>query len=161
MTTLAPVVTLAPIAADEIGRLAHFSLPPDQAGFADLPAKVLADHPGREGHVILADGEPAGFFAIDTDYGAAHEFAPEGVIGVRMFSVDHAQQGRGIASAACGAMKAYFARAYPGVAQCWLTVNCRNPGARRVYEKGGFRDTGALYHGGGFGPQHIMVLDLA
>lgn len=155
-----PVVTIETIQAADIGRLAHFSLPPDQIGFSDLPANVLAADPDREGHVILADGTPAGFFAIDRDYGEKYDFAAPGSIGVRMFSVDHAMQGRGIASAACRAMTAYFRAHYPGVETCWLTVNCRNPAARRVYEKGGFVDTGELYLGGGFGPQHIMRLDL-
>ena len=154
-------VTIEPIEAADIGRLSHFTLPPEQAGFADLPAKVMADTPARDGHVILADGEPAGFFAIDRDYGEAHDFAPAGCIGVRMFSVDHAQQGRGIASNACRAMKAYFRAQYPDAASCWLTVNCRNPGAKAAYLKGGFTDTGDLYLDGGFGPQHIMRLDLA
>ncbi|OWU69916.1 hypothetical protein ATO3_21625 [Marinibacterium profundimaris] len=143
-----------------MGRLSHFTLPPEQAGFADLPGKVLSDSPARDGHVILADGEPAGFFAIDRDYAETHDFADPGAIGLRMFSVDHAQQGRGIASAAARAMAGYFRDRYPGIGSCWLTVNCRNPGARAVYLKGGFTDTGALYHGGGFGPQHIMRLAL-
>ncbi|CAN0590559.1 unnamed protein product, partial [Ectocarpus sp. 12 AP-2014] len=68
-------VTLEPIKAADLSRLSHFSLPPDQAGFADLPAQVLGDTPDRDGHVILADGTPAGFFAIDRDYAAAHDFA--------------------------------------------------------------------------------------
>ncbi|QEW21514.1 putative acetyltransferase [Marinibacterium anthonyi] len=160
MTLRVPVVTIEPIQAADIGRLSHFSLPPEQSGFADHPSKVLAAGPARDGHVILADGTPAGFFAIDRDYGEKHDFAAPGAIGVRMFSVDHARQGQGIASAACRAMAGYFRAQYPGVATCWLTVNCRNPGARAVYLKGGFVDTGDLYLGGGFGPQHIMRLDL-
>ena len=39
MTTEHPVVTIEPIEAADIGRLSHFTLPPEQAGFADLPAE--------------------------------------------------------------------------------------------------------------------------
>lgn len=161
MTSDRPHVTLARIAPQDIGQLSHFTLPPDQAGFADLPPVSMANAPDRDGHVILADGVPAGFFGIDTTYAAGHTFAPTGSIGVRMFMIDHAQQGRGIASAACRAMPAYLAAEYPQAPSCWLTVNCRNPGARTAYLRGGFRDTKELYLDGGFGPQHIMCLDLA
>jgi len=143
----------------EVGRLAHFTLPPEQSMFADLPSQA-AGVAGREGHVILADGQPVGFFAIQPDYGTAYDFAPDDAIGLRMFSIDHAAQGKGHATAACRLLTGYLAAAYPGRAACYLTVNVKNPGARRVYEKGGFVDTGALYLGGGYGPQHVMRLAL-
>ena len=155
-----PVVTLAPLPRDRLSEVAHFTLPPDQAPFSDLPLTVMDTGAARDGHVILADGEPAGFFAIDRDYGAHHDFAPEGALGLRMFSVNHADQGRGIASAGVAALRGYLAAQYPGWDWCYLTVNCRNPAAIRVYEKGGFEYTDALYLGGDLGPQHIMRLPL-
>ena len=155
-----PAITLAPLPRDQIGRVDHFTLPPDQAPFSAHPRDVMDAPDTRDGHVILADGQPAGFFAIDRDYPDHHDFAPEGTIGLRMFSVDHAQQGRGVASNGCRALAGYLAAQYPGTGSCYLTVNCRNADAYRVYIKGGFVDTGALYLGGGFGPQHIMCLDL-
>ncbi len=152
-------VTIERLPDTEVGRLRHFTLPPDQAPFADLPSKVVGT-PGREGHVVLADGHPVGFFAIQPDYGTAYDFAPDDAIGLRMFSVDHAAQGKGYATAACLLLRGYLGTVYPGRSACYLTVNVKNPAARRVYEKGGFEDTGALYHGGGYGPQHVMRLAL-
>jgi Acetyltransferases, including N-acetylases of ribosomal proteins len=154
-------VTLSILPREDVNRLAGFSLPPDQAGFADLPTITMSTGAARDGHVILSDGKPVGFFAIDRDYADHHEFAPEGVIGLRQFMIDHAAQGKGHASAACRALKPYLQAQYPGAYACYLTVNCRNPNARKAYLKGGFFDTGALYLDGGFGPQHIMRLDLA
>ncbi|WP_460274898.1 GNAT family N-acetyltransferase [Celeribacter sp. ULVN23_4] len=154
-------ITLAPLPREDVSRLAGFSLPPDQAGFADLPSVTLSSGAARDGHVILAQGQPVGFFAIDRDYAEHHDFAPDSVLGLRQFLIDHASQGRGYASAACLALRSYLSVTYPGYSACYLTVNCRNPNARKAYLKGGFIDTNALYLDGGFGPQHIMRLPLS
>lgn len=157
MTTL----TLAPLPADRPDLVAHITLPPEQHEFSDPPAVALATATGRrDGHLIEQDGQVAGFFAIDPDYPDAHDFAEKGSIGLRMFCVDHAQQGRGIASGACRLLRGYLAGRYPDADAVYLTVNHRNPGARRAYLKGGFTDTGQDYLDGGAGPQHIMRLPL-
>ncbi|AJE48001.1 GNAT family N-acetyltransferase [Celeribacter indicus] len=154
-------VTISPLPRDALDRVAGFSLPPEQAQFSGLPARTMDDAPpDRDGHVIEEDGTPVGFFAIDRGYATAHEFAEAGALGLRMFLIDRRAQGRGIASAACRQLAGYLARAYPDRALCYLTVNCRNPHARRAYLNGGFTDTGALYHGGAIGPQHILRLAL-
>lgn len=155
-------ITLAPLPAGRADLVAHITLPPEQHQFSDPPALALARARGRrDGHLIRLGGQIVGFFGIDPDYPAAHDFAPEGAIGLRMFSVDQAHQGRGVASAACARLRPYLAHHYPAAPACYLTVNHRNPAARRAYLKGGFADTGADYLGGGAGPQHIMRLDLA
>jgi GNAT superfamily N-acetyltransferase len=153
-------ITIAPLPRGEIGKLAHFHLPPEQVQFSAHPRDVMKTPESRDAHVIYEGDDPAGFFAIDRNYSEAHDFAETGALGLRMFSVDHAHQGRGVASAASWLMRDYLRGQYPERSLCYLTVNCRNPGAYRVYEKGGFVDTGALYHGGGLGPQHIMRLAL-
>lgn len=154
------MTTLRPLPLSELHLTEGFTLPPEQAGFADLPTVSMQQGTARDGHLILWDGQPAGFFAIDRDYGETQDFAPNDVIGLRMFLVDHAQQGRGIAKAACAQLRAYLARHYAAPA-CYLTVNAKNPAARAAYLHGGFEDTGALYLDGGFGPQHILRLDLS
>lgn len=154
-------ISLAPLPDDRRDLIAHLTLPPEQYQFSTPPLRALEEAKGRrDGHMILEGDRVVGFFGIDPDYAQAHEFAEPGSIGVRMFSVDHAQQGRGIASAACRLLGDYLAAQYPDVATCYLTVNHRNPGARAAYLKGGFIDTGADYLGGGSGPQHIMRLPL-
>lgn len=156
----APTVSIEPIARDQIGRLAHLTLPPEQIVFSGLPADVMNSPAARDGHMILADGRPVGFFAIDRDYDQTYDFAPAGVIGLRMFSVDHAYQGQGIASTACRMLAAYLPAHYPTANAVYLTVNHRNPGAKKAYLNGGFTDTGADYLDGGMGPQYIMRMDL-
>ncbi len=154
-------VTLSPLPAGRLDLIEHLTLPPEQHEFSDPPAAAMAAATGRrDGHIIMRGGEAVGFFAIDPDYPAAHDFAEAGTIGLRMFSVDGQHQGQGIASAACGLLRAYLAEQYPDATAVYLTVNHRNTGARACYLKGGFDLTGADYLGGGAGPQHIMRLAL-
>ncbi|MEJ2021921.1 MAG: GNAT family protein [Maritimibacter sp.] len=155
------MISIAPISREDIDRVAHFHLPPEQMQFSAHPLDVMKTPESRDAHVIY-DGEvPVGFFAIDRDYALTHDFTEPGALGLRMLSVNHADQGRGIASEASRLLSSYLHDHYPDRQQCYLTVNCRNPGAYRAYEKGGFVDTGELYHGGPVGPQHIMRLQLA
>lgn len=77
-----------------------------------------------------------------------------------MLQIDASEQGRGLGKALFAALPRYLSQRYPDRAECWLTVNCRNPRARHVYLTGGWEDTGALYLDGGAGPQHIMRLRL-
>ncbi|MBW6416764.1 GNAT family N-acetyltransferase [Celeribacter sp. PS-C1] len=154
-------LTINPLPRSALHRVAGFSLPPEQAQFSDLPAETMGRAPeDRDGHVIEESGAPVGFFAIDRSYAETHEFSEPGALGLRMFLIDHKAQGRGVASGACAMLKVYLAKTYSERSLCYLTVNCRNPHARKAYLNGGFTDTGALYHGGGLGPQHILRLDL-
>jgi RimJ/RimL family protein N-acetyltransferase len=77
-----------------------------------------------------------------------------------MFLIDRAFQGKGLAKAACTQLRPYLAQQYDAT-ECWLTVNTINPAARAAYLFGGFIDTGEVYTGGGYGPQHILRLPLA
>lgn len=136
------------------------ALPPEQETFGGRPEAAfddLPDHMDLYG-IETVDG-PAGVFRIDRGYGA-YDFAAQGEVGLRYFIVDHRQQGRGIAAAALGHLPDMLRRDYPDAPSIALTVNCRNLGAYRVYERAGFKDTGALYLGGGAGPQHVMRMGL-
>lgn len=152
-------VTLGPLPRDRTDLVMHLTLPEDQQVFGGDIRETAADtDPEVDFHVIRAGGDIVGFFKIERAYGARYDFAPEGALGLRMLQVDTGAQGLGIGSAAFAALPGYLATQYPGRDECWLTVNCRNPRARHVYLKGGWEDTGALYHGGAAGPQHIMRL---
>ena len=154
-------ITLAPLPDNDPAHVDHLSLPPEQHQFSDPPAAAMrAATAPRDGHMILEGDDIVGFFAIDPLYAAAHDFAQDGAIGVRMFSIDQRAQGRGIASRACQQLRSYLAAQYPQVARVYLTVNHRNPAARAAYLRGGFIDEGHDYLGGGAGPQHILHLDL-
>ena len=94
-------ITLRPLPLSDLHLTEGFSLPPEQAGFADLPSQSMTQGAARDGHLIEWQDQPAGFFAIDRDYGATQDFAPEEAIGLRMFLVDQAHQGKGVATGAC------------------------------------------------------------
>lgn len=159
MTT--PHIALTPLPRESADEVLHFTLPPEQEQFAGPIAELVADDdPNRDFHVLRVDGAAVGFFKVERGYGRSHDFAPEEALGLRMLLIDQARQGAGLGKALFALLPGYLRTRYPGSEAIWLTVNCRNPRARHVYLSGGWTDTGALYHGGGLGPQHIMRLDL-
>ncbi|NVK74387.1 MAG: GNAT family N-acetyltransferase [Oceanospirillaceae bacterium] len=110
-------------------------------------------------HVIFADDTMVGFFLIDTTYSKSFDFASRSnAIGLRSFFISKEYQGKGYAKQAILALPNYLSEAYPNHTAVMLTVNCQNPIAKQLYEKGGFEDTNDLYHGGPSGPQHIMTM---
>ncbi|MDQ2094819.1 GNAT family N-acetyltransferase [Rhodalgimonas zhirmunskyi] len=155
------MIRLSPIAPDEAPRLAHLDLGEGQENFSLPPAVALAQDGPFDGYAIWNGDEIVGFFRIDRAYADHMEFCPAGDIGLRAFSIGSKFQGRGFATSACRQIKAALAPRYPNAHALWLTVNCANPVAIAAYRSGGFDDTGALYHGGRAGPQHILRLALS
>ena len=154
-------VTLAPLTPDLLDAVCAVQVAPEQVVFSGQPVDFLTPpDPQMDAHVILAEGAVVGFFRIDRDYAPRHDFARPGDLGLRSVIVDRAHQGRGIGSAMIRALPAYLADRYPGATDLYLTVNLRNPGARKSYLNGGFTDTGAHFLGGDAGPQHIMHMVL-
>ena len=154
-------VTLAPLTPDRRAAACALAVAPEQVVFSGHAADFIdSPDPQMDSHVILADGAVVGFFRIDLNYAPRHDFAKPGDLGLRSVIVDRAHQGRGIGSAMIRALPAYLADRYPGATDLYLTVNLRNPGARKSYLNGGFTDTGAHYLGGDAGPQHIMHMPL-
>jgi RimJ/RimL family protein N-acetyltransferase len=154
-------VRLAPVAPELRERLLALAARPDQERFAGRLAETLpaaeAD-PERTPVAILAYGEPAGFFVLHRGP-AAGALAPEARdVLLRAFLVDARFQGRGIATRALAALPDFVAERLPGIHRIVLSVNVRNPVAIRTYHRAGFADTGALYHGGAAGPQHVLEL---
>src|SRR3954452_10438422 len=144
-------------------REAMLSLAPhrDQERFAGRLADTLpaaeAD-PDRTPVAIVADGEPSGFFVLHRGP-AAGVLAPEPRdLLLRAFLVDIRLQGRGIATRALVVLPDFVAAQMPGIRRIVVSVSVGNPGAIRTYRRAGFADTGALYHGGAFGPQHVFEL---
>lgn len=143
----------------DAGAYGRITLPPEQVVFGGSPQTAFESLPQTMDLYGIEDGGPLGLFRVDRGY-SAYDFAAPDEVGLRYFIVDHAQQGRGVAGAALAALPAMLTRDYPAARSIALTVNCRNAGAYRVYERAGFEDTGALYHGGGAGPQHVMRMIL-
>jgi RimJ/RimL family protein N-acetyltransferase len=79
---------------------------------------------------------------------------------LRAFFVDAARQGRGIAPRALLALPGYIRALDPAIRRVVLTVNVDNGPAIRTYLRSGFVDTGELFHGGIYGPQHVFALSV-
>jgi ribosomal protein S18 acetylase RimI-like enzyme len=109
-------------------------------------------------YLILLAGETAGLFFIHIEKDDFKQFANnQPYASLLGLTVDQHYQGRGLAQAAMSLFLKEFKVRHPGFDHIILTVNCKNPAAKRVYEKVGFADTGELYKGGPAGPQYIMV----
>jgi RimJ/RimL family protein N-acetyltransferase len=116
--------------------------------------------PGRVGVVALADGVPFGFLMLDVGP-EVRVYAPgDGIVGVRGVYVDAASQGRGLGTEMLRALPPFARERYPGATRLALTVNTSNQRAIRAYLRSGFTDTGRLYYGGRFGPQHVLEFAL-
>ncbi len=155
------MITLAPLPHDAVGQVLHLQLGPGQdqyvAAITDMTRETT---PMVEFHMIRSAVDAVGFFKIDLDFAATHDFATPGTVGLRGFLIGAQFQGMGYGRAALHALPDYLAETYPGVRQIMLTVNCVNSIAYRSYLRGGWRDDGALYLGGRSGPQHILTLAL-
>lgn len=156
-----PATTLRPYDPAHRAALLALAVRPDQVPFSGQPADVIDDPaPHIDMHLIVHGAAVAGMFRINRAYHTDHLFASRNTLGLRTFLIDHALQGHGIASAACLQLRSYLAPLYPTFEAVFLTVNLRNPAARAVYLKGGFKDTQAQFMGGAAGPQHILKLPL-
>ncbi|UXH99901.1 GNAT family N-acetyltransferase [Photobacterium sp. TY1-4] len=150
------IEAMKPHHLDEVIQL---SVTDEQLPFVGTIDEILVNidsvvHP----HVIVSDGHVVGFFLIDTTYANNYEFAEPGSLGLRAYLIDQQYQGQGFGKLAVQQLNGFLAQAYPQFQQMYLTVNCKNPGAKHCYLSGGFEDTGSLYLGGAAGPQHIMKL---
>ncbi|EGQ8512295.1 GNAT family N-acetyltransferase [Vibrio parahaemolyticus] len=115
------------------------------------------EHP----HLIISNGEVAGFFLLDLSYAETYGFSNSKALGVRALLVDQRFQGQGVATKAINLLPSYVVNNYPDFQVLQLTVNCRNKAAYNCYCKCGFEDTGELYLGGPVGPQHVMQRKVA
>ncbi len=137
---------------------------PEQLGFVLTEQEMLAAVKGdsqSEVYAVLAEGAVVGFYRLD--------FAPEAIVGrrfaepscgLRSYFIDAARQGQGLGTAALTALIADLGARHPDMRTLNLSVNARNPAARRLYLAAGFTDSGDLYFGGPNGPQHVMTLTL-
>ncbi|MBY8314769.1 GNAT family N-acetyltransferase [Vibrio fluvialis] len=156
------MLTLQPMLPQHLTQVAELHVADEQVKFVGTIDEILVNiddkiHP----HLMLADGQVVGFFLIDTLYSQQYDFAGSHNLGLRAFFVSQQAQGNGYGKQATRLLKEYLQRLYPQFQCIYLTVNCKNPGARHCYLGGGFEDTGELYLGGAAGPQHIMQLDLS
>ncbi|EAQ64337.1 hypothetical protein MED121_04438 [Marinomonas sp. MED121] len=152
------MITIERLNESHLEDVRQVSLADEQVKFAGTAEEFLED--GSDFihlHVIKHDGVLVGFFKIDTAYSDSYTFCQQNALGLRAFVIDVNQQGKGIGTGAVKALFTYLKQRYSGFDLIYLTVNCKNPGAKMCYLKGGFEDTGEQYLGGEAGPQYIMV----
>jgi len=145
--------------------VSQLSVHQKQVGFVETIDTILSKIDNNiHGHIIInkteTDEEIVGFFLIDTVYSHTYEFCPNQDLGLRSFFIDKSHQGHGYGKSTVKLLSAYLTSQYATAKSVYLTVNCKNPSAKYCYESGGFEDTGKLYRGGDFGPQHIMTMPL-
>ncbi|MEP3946497.1 GNAT family N-acetyltransferase [Ascidiaceihabitans sp.] len=154
-------VTLYPLTSNDLPRVAHLRVAPDQIRFSGTVHEAFAAaEPRVDFHAIAVDTDTVGFFKIDRGYHKNYAFAGPSDVGLRAFLIDLHHQGKGLGAAACSALPAYLNAHYPNAKMLWLTVNMINPAAIRSYIKGGFTDTGDTWPHGDAGPQRIMQLSI-
>ncbi|UWQ52730.1 GNAT family N-acetyltransferase [Leisingera caerulea] len=155
-------LSLRPVARSEFDLVSRIQVEPDQVRYSGTVAQAFEENEeGVDFHAILDSSRAVGFFKIDRLYHETYEFAQADELGLRAFMIHSDDQGKGYATAAVAALKAYLPACYPDRRAVVLTVNMQNPGAVRCYLKGGFADTGGINPHGLAGPQHILRMGLA
>ncbi|EOX4457812.1 GNAT family N-acetyltransferase [Vibrio antiquarius] len=130
--------------------------------FASTPKAFLSDlTTSIDRLVIKYNDEVVGFFKLDLNYSDNHSFCSDHDLGFRTLALDTRVQGNGLGTQCMKQLPRYLADNYPARGYVYLTVNCKNLGAKACYSNAGFEDTGKLYRGGPAGPQHIMRRKIA
>ena len=149
-------VQLRRFSSDDKPIVEQFKVAAEHRLFVDLVSETLASGHERDNFVIEVDNVPVGFFQIDHSSGSQtldHHLELHEVL------IDRNQQGHGYGRSFIEKLPDFLKSEYPGWQSVCLTVNCKNLSAKRLYELGGFADTGDLELGGRSGPQHIMRRD--
>lgn len=98
------------------------------------------------------------FFTIDfSNPPLDDQYSPKFSCWLEAFMVAQNCQGQGVAKAILNRLPDLINKTFPNIRQLNLTVNFRNHGARALYGKCGFEDTGDVYWSGPAGPQHILA----
>jgi RimJ/RimL family protein N-acetyltransferase len=151
------MIELAKLDKSYIDSVKRICLTEEQVKFASTAeAFLLGGNNTTHLHVIKSNGAVVGFFKLDIAYSSTYSFCPKNGIGLRGFALDQNQQGKGIGTCAVKALFPYLKTHYSNHNVIYLTVNCKNPGAKACYQKGGFKVSGEKYFGGVAGPQYIM-----
>jgi RimJ/RimL family protein N-acetyltransferase len=156
-------ITVSPI-QDHSQPALELSVNESQLAFVSPVERMLAgalDHPGQTPFAILLGGRPVGFFILNFNRDQTRHYCfSDGCCGLEGYFIDQRFQGKGYGKQALAAIRQWLKAEQPEYQRLNLTVNIRNTPAIQAYLKGGFEDTGELYHGGRSGPQHIFTMKL-
>lgn len=155
------MIKLRRMTADYLAQIDTLTVHAEQVRFVGTMEDILVNvdactHP----HCIVENERVVGFFLIDTTYGYAFDFAPEGCLGLRAFFISELFQGRGYGKQAVALLPEYLHHEYPTYSDLYFTVNCQNLVAIHCYQTDRICDTRQIYDGGPSGPQRIMRLTL-
>ncbi len=158
-------VTLRVEPVNEITRDAVLALEvlPEQIPLSGLPSETLLlaeTNPCRIPMAMLESDRVLGFFVLCWGEQVAHYASSENTMGFRSYLIDAREQGRGYGTAVFTMLREYLLEHHPEFTELNLTVNSKNPRAYRAYLRAGFKDSGVIYHGGAFGPQHVLSLPI-
>lgn len=145
-------------------RLNKISLEPEQAAFGGVPARFIdqQSEADREVFLVWADEELVGVGSLITDNIETDQWPLQSrAVQLRGIVIDQRHQGKGIGTEASRLLKDLALELVPDAEYLTLTVNQRNPGAKRAYEKAGYSTLPDPYTGGPLGPQDIMYISLA
>jgi RimJ/RimL family protein N-acetyltransferase len=155
-----PAIRVVPVTPAWRDALLKLRVTAPQRDFVSDIAPSLTDAencPGSEPMAILCNGEPVGYYRIETQASSLTGRAfDRPALGLRSFFIDHRRQGQGLATQALSALIADAGTRHPDARLLVLLVNRRNLPALRLYLRARFVDTGELYHGGRSGPQHLL-----
>lgn len=144
-------------------QLEQLTLSPEQAAYGGVPARFV-DQQGeadREVFLVHADGDLVGVGSLVTGTLDPKQWPLQSLaVQLRGLVIGQDHQGKGIGTQVSRLLKQLAVELVPDAEHLTLTVNQRNPGARRAYEKAGFETLPEPYTGGPLGPQDIMYIAL-
>jgi RimJ/RimL family protein N-acetyltransferase len=155
-----PSLRVAPVDASLRAAVLGLRVRAGQEAFAGTVAVSLPDAeqcPGSTPMAILRGDAPIGYYRLEHDARsvAARDYGVP-ALGLRSFFLDQGWQGRGLALPALAAACADLPGRHPQARLLVLAVHRQNLAAVALYLRGGFVDSGALYHGGRAGPQRLL-----
>lgn len=145
-------------------KLARLELPPDQTAFGGVPERFvdLEAEPNRNAFLVYADNILVGVGSLMTGAIPPDLWPLQSkAVQLRGLAIGEQYQGQGIGTEVSRLIKPLARELAPEAEHLTLTVNQRNPGARRTYEKAGFEALPEPYVGGLLGPQDIMYVELS
>lgn len=154
------VIEIERLNPSHVDGVLKIQLAPKQAQFSANPEQFMADGSETQHLFVIKQREViVGYFKLDTGYSSEQEFCPKEGIGLRGFAIDRKQQGKGLGTQASKLIPEYVKRHYPEFNKVYLSVNCKNPAAKKCYLNSGFSAAGIQVEGP-VGPQDIMVLEV-
>jgi RimJ/RimL family protein N-acetyltransferase len=122
-----------------------YTLSEEQLRFTGHPVESVAlcrVNPNRHAILGIEDAVLVTYFALHEQEGVQRFSDNPAAILLRTFSTDYHHLGKGYGKGALERLPAFMQQAFPHIEEIVLAVNEGNELARRLYEKGGYQDTG-------------------